>query len=156
RQYDAGWSTIRNSPSAPSYQNYKGTKPESESEVKAVLKLVEEIDAEIAVAYHSSGRILYWEYYQDPLTRNRDLNYAREISRMTGYGLYNPPNPSGGGFTDWFIQAKKRPGFTPEITPYVFETSPSLSQYPRAWQENRAVGLYVAQESAKLYKARIK
>ena len=56
RQYDAGWATIKDSPAGPSYQIYKGTAPATASEVKAVLRLVSEINAEMAVAYHSSGK----------------------------------------------------------------------------------------------------
>ncbi|WP_242035288.1 M14 family zinc carboxypeptidase [Mesobacillus harenae] len=61
RQYNAGWKAIKG-PTAPSYKNFKGKTPESAVEVKAVLKLVAEIDPEMAVAYHSSGQILYWNY----------------------------------------------------------------------------------------------
>ncbi|MBS4200623.1 peptidase M14 [Bacillus sp. FJAT-49732] len=157
RQYNAGWKTIHNSPKGPSYAHFKGYSPESAAEVKAVLKLDAEIDAEMAVAYHSSGKILYWNYKQDKSTYNRDLVYARAINKMTGYPLVKPSkNPSGGGYTDWFIQAKKRPGFTPEISRPVYETSPPISEFKGAWQENQAVGLYVAQESAKLFDARMK
>ena len=127
------------------------------SEVKAVLKLDAEIKAEMAVSYHSSGKILYWNYKQDKATYKRDHVYAKMIGKMTGYSLIYPGNnPSGGGFTDWFIQSKKRPAFTPEISRYVYETNPPLSEFKGVWQENQAVGLYVAQESAKLYDARMK
>ncbi|MCR2821427.1 M14 family zinc carboxypeptidase [Lederbergia panacisoli] len=157
RQYNAGWKTIVNSPKGPSYAHFKGYSPASAAEVKAVLKLDAEINAEMAVAYHSSGRILYWNYKQDKATYKRDLVYARAINKLTGYPLVNAgKNPSGGGYTDWFIQAKKRPGFTPEISRPVYESSPPISEFKGAWKENQAVGLYVAQESAKLYDARKK
>ncbi|MBS4204848.1 M14 family zinc carboxypeptidase [Lederbergia citrea] len=157
RQYDADWKTVKYSPKNPSFKNFKGKSPASAAEVKAVLKLDKEIDAEMAVAYHTSGKILYWNYKQDKATYKRDLVYAKAIGKMTGYSLVHPgKNPSGGGYTDWFIQAKKRPGFTPEISRYVVETNPPLSEFKGAWQENQAVGLYVAQESAKLYDVRMK
>lgn len=157
RQYDAGWKTIKGNPGRPSYKNYKGKAPATASEVKAVLKLEAETRPEIAVAYHSSGKILYWNYKQKGAGYKRDHAYAKTIGKMTGYRLIYPgPNPSGGGFTDWFIQKRKRPGFTPEISRYVIETNPPVSEFSGAWKENQAVGLYVAQESAKLYKARTK
>ncbi|MBS4218967.1 M14 family metallocarboxypeptidase [Bacillus sp. FJAT-49711] len=157
RQYDAGWKTIHSSPKAPSYKNFKGYSPASAAEVKAILKFDKEIDPEIAVAYHSSGKLLYWNYKQDAARYKRDHVYANVIGKMTGYALMYPgPNPSGGGYTDWFIQARKRPGFTPEIATYVYESSPPLSEFNGAWRENQAVGLYVAQESVKLYAARKK
>ncbi|MDZ5471918.1 M14 family zinc carboxypeptidase [Bacillus sp. 31A1R] len=155
RQYDAGWKSIIG-PSTPRYKNYKGKAPHTASEVKAVLKLVEEINPEMTVAYHSTGKILYWNYKQNSKDYKRDHVYAKQIGRMTGYRLVYPgKNPSGGGFTDWFIQQKKKPGFTPEISRYYTETSPPLSEFKGAWSENKAVGLYVAKEGAKLYETRL-
>ncbi|RSD21128.1 M14 family zinc carboxypeptidase [Mesobacillus subterraneus] len=155
RQYNAGWEAI-NSPKNPSYKNYKGKAPETAAETKAILKFVDEINPEMAVSYHSTGRILFWNYKQTGKIYKRDYKYAKQIGKMTGYSLVFPgKNPSGGGFTDWFISAKKRPGFTPEISRAYYETSPPLSEFPGAWRENQAVGLYTAQESSKLYLARM-
>lgn len=155
RQYNAGWKTIKNNPGKPYYQNYKGKKPHTAAETKAVLKLVNEIEPQMAVSYHSSGRIIFWNYDQPMANYLRDHVYAKRISKLTGYSLVYYPRgyvPSGGGFTDWFIHTKKRPAFTPEISRYVGPTNPPVSAFPTIWKENQAVGLYVAQESAKLYK----
>ena len=157
RQYKADWKNIKNSPKAPSHKNYKGKTPESAKEVKAIVKFVNQINPEMTVAYHSSGRILYWNYKQSKANYKRDHVYAKKIGKMTGYSLVYPgKNPSGGGFTDWFISAKKRPGFTPEIGTYPGETNLPVSQFPKVWKENQGVGLYVAQESIKLKDARDK
>jgi len=157
RQYNAGWSTIKNSPKSPSYKNYKGKTPESAKEVKAIVSFVNQINPEMAIAYHSSGEILYWNYKQNATNKKRDLVYAKKIGSMTGYSLVYPgPNPSGGGFTDWFTSTKKKPGFTPEIGKYVVETELPLSAFSRVWSQNKAVSLYAAQESIKLKDARDK
>lgn len=155
RQYNAGWSAIK-SPKSPRYKDFKGYAPESAVEAKAIVKFTNDINPEMAVAYHSSGKILYWNYNLAGSRYTRDHTYAKKIGEMTGYKLIYPQwNPSGGGFTDWFINSKKKPGFTPEISKPVYETSPPLSEFPGAWKENRAVGLYVAQESANLYYKRV-
>ncbi len=157
RQYNADWKNIKNSPKSPSYKNYKGKTPESAKEVKAIVKFVNQINPEMSVAYHSSGRILYWNYKQSKTNYNRDHVYAKKVGKMTGYSLVYPgKNPSGGGFTDWFISAKKKPGLTPEIGKYVYETNLPVSEFPQVWKENQGVGLYVAQESIKLKDARDK
>ncbi|PQD96312.1 peptidase M14 [Pradoshia eiseniae] len=157
RQYNAGWSAIKNSPKSPSYKNYKGKTPESAKEVKAIISFVNQINPEMAIAYHSSGEVLYWNYKQSAANKKRDLIYAKKIGSMTGYSLVYPgPNPSGGGFTDWFISKKKKPGFTPEIGKYVVETELPLSAFSRVWSQNKAVSLYAAQESIKLKDARDK
>lgn len=157
RQYKADWDKIKNSPKSPSYKNYKGKAPESAKEVKAIVKFVNQINPEMTVAYHSSGRILYWNYKQSKTNYNRDHVYAKKIGKMTGYSLVYPgKNPSGGGFSDWFISTKKRPSFTPEIGKPAGETNLPVSQFSQIWKENQGVGLYVAQESIKLKDARDK
>jgi g-D-glutamyl-meso-diaminopimelate peptidase len=153
-QYDAGWKSLKG-PKGPSYKNYKGKAPHTAAETKAIVKFINEINPEMTVAYHSSGQILYWYYKQSSGNYKRDYAYAKQIGKMTGYSLVPAvKNPSGGGLTDWFIQTKKRPGFTPEIAKFYPETSPPLSEFAGTWRENQAVGLYVAQESWKLYDAR--
>jgi g-D-glutamyl-meso-diaminopimelate peptidase len=155
RQYNANWPNICCNPGKPYYKNYKGEKPHSAAETKAIIRFVQEIDPEMAVSYHSSGRILYWNFHQKGSWYDRDHQYAKQIGKMTGYRLVYPgPNPSGGGFTDWFIITYKRPAFTPEVSRFYGETSPPLSEFDAVWRENKAVGLYVAQEGYKLYQTR--
>jgi g-D-glutamyl-meso-diaminopimelate peptidase len=156
RQYNAGWKAIKG-PSSPSFKNYKGKTPGSAAETKAVLKFVSTINPEMAVSYHSSGKMLFWNYKQPKSTYYRDLKFANTIKKLTGYRLMKAgKNPSGGGFTDWFIESKKKPAFTPEISKYYYETSPPLSEFKGAWKENQAVGLYTAYEGFKLYDLRMK
>lgn len=156
RQYNADWANIKYDPGKPSYKNYKGAAPHSAAEVKAVLNFVAEINPEAAVAYHSSGEVLYWSFHQTGSWYNRDHAYAKKIGQMTGYSLVYPgANPSGGGFTDWFIIQYKRPGFTPEISRAVYETSPPLTEFPRAWNKNQGVGLYVAEVGYQLNLQRV-
>lgn len=156
RQYDANWKYIKG-PTSPSYKNYKGKAPNSAAETKALLKFVDQINPEMAVSYHSAGKILYWKYKQTGDRYKRDLVYAKKIGSMTGYSLMYPsnkPGTGGGGFTDWFVDAKKRPGFTPEIARYTGETNPPISEFSKTWSENKAIGLYVAQEGGKLFDKR--
>lgn len=153
RQYAAGWATIKNNPGKPHYQNFKGYTPESAAETKTIIKFIREINPEMSVAYHSSGQIIFWNYLQTGARYDRDHIYAKKISSMTGYKLVYPVGtPSGGGFTDWFISSQKKPAFTIEIAPYSGQTNPPVSEFKNVWNQNKGIGLYVAQESAKLYK----
>jgi g-D-glutamyl-meso-diaminopimelate peptidase len=156
RQYNAGWKNIKG-PKKPSYKNYKGKKPEQAKETKAILKFVSKVNPEMAVSYHSSGKILYWNYKQSKSSYKRDYVYAKKVKKMTGYKLiYTGKHPTGGGgFTDWFISVKKKPALTPEIAKSVYETNPSVKQFPSVWKENKAVGLYIAAESSKLFNSRV-
>lgn len=152
RQYDADWANIKNNTGKPSWSNYKGTAPVNQKESKAIVNFTNQINPEMAVAYHSSGEILYWNFHQTGSWYDRDHAYAKAIGNMTGYRLIYPgSNPSGGGFTDWFIIKYKRPGFTPELGNYAGNTHVPVSEYPAIWSQNKYVGLYVAQEGYKLY-----
>lgn len=155
RQYDADWKNIKNNPGKPLWAHYKGTAPHTASEVKAIVNFTKEIDPDMAVAYHSAGKILYWDFRQTGVIYSRDLNYAKKIGQMTGYSLvYQGSNASGGGMTDWFSEKFKRPGFTPEIGKFPGQTNLPISEFNSTWAENKYVGLYAADESYKLYVAR--
>jgi hypothetical protein len=150
RQYDADWANIKYNTGRPAYKNYKGTAPEQAKETKAVVNFVRNLDPEIAVTYHSAGKILYWYFHQDEYY-SRDKAYALQINSMTGYPLVQPvSNPSGGGLSDWFVTEFDRPGFTVEIGHYPGETNLPISEFNQTWKENRLVGLYVAKEGYKL------
>jgi murein tripeptide amidase MpaA len=152
RQYDADWANIKNNKPGPSWSNYKGTAPVNQAESRAISIFTKQIDPEMAVAYHTSGEILYWNFHQTGSWKERDHVFASAIGNMTGYDLVYPgSNPSGGGFTDWFIIKFKRPGFTPELGNYAGNTHVPVSEYSTIWSQNKYVGLYVAQEGYKLY-----
>lgn len=151
RQYNARWKYISGG-NVPKFKNYKGKSPESAKETKAVLNFVKEINPEIAISYHSSGQILFWKYGQTGSRYTRDRTYIKKISQMTGYRLISPKSyTGGGGFSDWFSTALKKPAFTIEVAPYAGETQVPLKYFKKIWQENEGIGLYVAQEGTKLY-----
>jgi SH3-like domain-containing protein len=148
RQYPANWNTICCDPGMPGPKNHKGPYPLSEPEAKALYDFTNKMNFKIATAYHSSGEIIYWYFHQQSLEKSRDLNIANKIRTKTGYSLVSPtPNPSGGGYTDWFLQSKKRPGFTPEISPYVGERPVPVSSFRSIWDKNNSIGLLLAKEA---------
>lgn len=152
RQFDARWEFLKNGPAGPSYENFKGTAPHQASEIKAVIDFTYKVDPEMAVSYHSSGNVIFWNFLQQGSQYERDLYHARKLSQMTGYRLSgNHSSYSGGGYTDWFTDTFKKPAFTPELGTYVGLTDVPLAQFDKIWAENRLVGLYVANESHKMY-----
>lgn len=149
RQYPSGWEELPKEPQIPSYQFYRGEKPFQAKEVKALANFTKGINPLIAVAYHSSGREIYWKYKNK--YEERDKKLAWKLSMLTGYELGTPPPAAvGGGYTDWFITAFERPGFTIEICPLVKETSPSLVYFDEEWERNKFVGIFLATEARKL------
>ncbi len=152
RQYDADWENIKNNRDEPSWSNHKGVAPHSSSEVRAIVNFTQEIAPEMVVPYHSAGKVIYWSFHQTGNRYDRDHQYAEEVGNLTGYEVIYPgQNQSGGGMTDWFISKYKRPALTMEIGNYPGERHLPISEFDQAWQENRLVGLYAAEESYNLY-----
>lgn len=155
RQYPAGWKALDRQPNSPSYQFYKGKKPLEAIEVKVLTQFIREINPVMAIAYHSSGEEVFWNYHNGNHLQ-RDKQIAKKVSKLTGYKLAKPPKQAtGGGFTDWFITCYHRPGMTIEISPLVGETSPPLSIFETEWERNKYVGLTLAEEAKHLKKAKI-
>ncbi|MFF2092339.1 M14 family zinc carboxypeptidase [Paenibacillus sp. NPDC058174] len=152
RQYPAGWESIRNAASSNSYMNYKGQKPLQAKEAAAMAKLARELRPELAMSYHSSGEIIFWNYRTKTENLARDRALASQYASMTGYSLVAPSsNPSGGGFTDWFISEFGRPAMTPEIGRAVGDTHVPLSEWSRIWKQHRDTGWMLAIEGYELW-----
>ncbi|WP_256358399.1 M14 family zinc carboxypeptidase [Bacillus sp. sid0103] len=150
RQYPAGWERLDQESVFPWYKFYKGEKPLESKEVRALTKFISEINPSIAVAYHTAGREIYWNY-KNGKNLKRDKQIAKKVSKLTGYKLAMPvQNAIGGGFTDWFITTYHRPALTIEISRYVGETNPPLSIFHNEWKRNRYVGLKLAKEAKKI------
>ncbi|WP_273124346.1 M14 family metallocarboxypeptidase [Bacillus weihaiensis] len=148
RQYPAGWNSIVSDPGRPAPQNYKGPKPLSEPETKAMYDFTNIHNFKTAVSYHSSGEIIFWNYNTPAKNVNRDKKIAEMIKSKTGYSLVTPKkNPSGGGFTDWFISIHEKPAFTPEISPYVGPKPVPIKSFDSIWAENKTIGIMLAQEA---------
>ena len=155
RQYPAGWTSRL--VKQPAYMNYPGKRALEAPEAAKLAAFTHWVDPEITVSYHSSGRILYWNYKVKASNYNRDYTIARKVGEMTGYSLVMPKStPAGGGYKDWFIETYGRPALTPEISYYVNNTNPPISVFPEEWRRNKAVGLYLAQEADKLWEKKVK
>ncbi|MCL6626282.1 MAG: peptidoglycan-binding protein [Alicyclobacillus shizuokensis] len=152
-QYDGGWADIRyDLVNHPSYEDYKGPKPYYINEVKAVLKLINQINPQDEVAYHSSGRVIYWGYKLSRSQESTDYWYATKVKSMTGYYIEPIGASGGGGLTDWWTHNVGRPGLTVEVGTYVGDQPVPLDQFSTIWNQNKAVGLFMAQQAISLYK----
>ncbi|MBM7571004.1 M14 family metallopeptidase [Aquibacillus albus] len=148
RQYPADWENIQNDPGKPASAMYKGPSPLSEPETKSIYDFTIAHNFELAVAYHSSGEEIFWKYRSNGDLLRQSKKIADMISKKTGYSLIFPgPNPSGGGFTDWFLDSLKKPGFTIEISPLVGPRPVPISFFDKIWNENKEVGIMLAKEA---------
>ena len=90
---------------------FSGEYPESESETRAVCRLIREEGRDLAgvLSFHSQGEVIY--YHDAPNTRHG----AHFLSRLTGYALDTADGLSAyGGLTDW-LSTEGIPAFTIEI-----------------------------------------
>ena len=144
-QYDAGWDDAF-SLEWPHFEKYKGTGVESEPESRALADLTRREEPDLALCYHSSGRIIYWFYGQKGADYNRDFSLAKAISRLTGYRIGKEKREdTHGGFKDWFIRRFDRPAFTVEIGRHSGERPLPLDCFDEVWRENRFVVLDMAE-----------
>ncbi|MFC4404869.1 M14 family metallopeptidase [Gracilibacillus xinjiangensis] len=145
RQYPMDWETIDDQIRKPAPAMFKGKKPLSEPEVRSLYQFSLEHNFAFVACYHSSGEEIFWQYKSSGAVYDSAKKLAEKLAALTGYRLVEPgPNPSGGGFTDWFIMVQKRPSFTIEIGPYVGPVPVPLHYYDKIWKENKEVGLLLA------------
>lgn len=117
--YNAGWAELHrlereNKIFSPSYTRYGGKMPESEPETKALTDFCRKNDFEYALAFHSQGEEIYWDYGE--CTPRSSEKFAEIFALMSGYKVSKPEGLAvGGGFKDWFIEEFERPAFTIEV-----------------------------------------
>lgn len=118
-QYPAGWLRAREIKFTQGYtrpgpRDYVGRFPLSQPEAQALADYTQRIDPEIVIAWHSQGRVIYWQYGGIEVSGAREL--AERFAALSGYALEDTPyNSSFAGYKDWFIQFFRRPGFTIEV-----------------------------------------
>lgn len=93
---------------------YGGRMPASEPETVSVMKFCNTRYISYALAFHSQGEVIYWNYGDNCPPESRKM--AEVLSATSGYALDVPIGTAvGGGFKDWFIEKFNRPAFTVEM-----------------------------------------
>lgn len=116
--FDAGWQIVRSMEEqanihGPSPRRFGGFSPESEPETQVITKLCRQFNFRQALAFHTQGEEIYWQYENTP--RYSEV-MAQILSITSGYRLVNQEGlASHGGFKDWFITEFARPAFTIEF-----------------------------------------
>ena len=117
-QYPAGWLQARENKFAQGYtrpgpRDYVGRAPLNQRESIALAEFTEDIDPALVLAYHTQGKVIYWQFRDYEVPGAKAL--AEEFARVSGYALEDTPFESAfAGYKDWFIQNFRRPGFTIE------------------------------------------
>lgn len=117
--FNAGWEKLQQAEQQNgivgfSARQWGGPAPESEPETRALTALCKRTTFQHAVALHSQGEEIYWQY-GDRTPPEAEL-MARAMAISSGYAVAHPHGlASHGGFKDWFIEYYARPAFTIEL-----------------------------------------
>lgn len=98
----------------PGPTRYSGPSPLSEPESSALANFTLEKDFEIAIAFHSQGKVIYQGFCgkEPPVS----MKIARAFEKISPYRLEREEGiASVGGYKDWFVDKLGRPGFTVEV-----------------------------------------
>jgi g-D-glutamyl-meso-diaminopimelate peptidase len=96
----------------PGPRDYTGSHALSEPESAHMVSLTNAVNPALTIALHTQGREIYWRF--ESITPPGSLRIGEAMAAASGYTLTDPPGASYGGYKDWFILAKNRPGFTVE------------------------------------------
>lgn len=136
RNFNYGWKEYTGI-DVPGPEKYKGVTVESEPETKALVLLTKEIKPVVAISYHATGSVIYWDYGQIGDMRNQCQAVVNTISKVTGYEVSyaDTDKQDAAGYGDWAVMVKEVPSATIEIG--IGEAPLSIDEFPRIWKENR-------------------
>ena len=143
-QYPAGWLQAREIKFSQGYtrpgpRDYVGRAPLGQRESRAMAEYTEMVDPALVLAYHTQGKVIYWQFEDVFVPGAREL--AEEFARLSGYSVEDTPYASAfAGYKDWFIKVFRRPGFTIEVGEG--ENPLPLSQFDEIYEDN--LGILVA------------
>lgn len=120
----------------PGPTRYGGPYPQSEPETDNMVNFTKEHDFSLALAYHSQGEVIYWQYLD--MAPQEALAIGETLAEISGYTLSSTTGiTSYGGYKDWFIKEYDRPGYTFEVG---MGTNPlPLSQFQKIYSDNIGV-----------------
>jgi g-D-glutamyl-meso-diaminopimelate peptidase len=136
--YDASWQESKDSEiyygvEGPGPRRYSGSYPVSEPEVKAVVDFTNKILPQLVLAYHSQGKVIYWNY--NNMATDRMKNIGQELAAEAGYILAETyGSASYAGYKDWVIKEFMKPGYTVEVGLGINPLP--ISQFDQIYKEN--------------------
>ena len=139
--YPAGWREAREIKfsqgfTRPGPRDYVGRAPFGQLESRAMGEYTEVLDPALVLAFHSQGKVIYWQFRDYEVPGAREL--GERFARVSGYELADTPYESAfAGYKDWFIQEFRRPGYTIEVGEG--ENPLPLEQFPEIYRDNLGI-----------------
>ena len=172
RNYDYAWS---GGPASPASINYRGRKPFSAPETRAIRDFV--LSRRVAgvqrirthISFHTAGEFVLWPYghthtpVPPDMTRLDALAFRKMGRHMASTNGYRPEQssamyPTYGDEIDWLYGTQRVFSYTFEMYPTNADTSPSRHYPPdeligRETRRNREAVLYLMEQAACPYRA---
>lgn len=145
--YPAGWLQAREIKYSqgfdrPGPRDFVGRAPLNQFETRALAGYTEAIDPALVLAYHSQGKVIYWQFEDYVVPGAREL--GEKFAALSGYALEETPYQSAfAGYKDWFIKFFRRPGYTIEVGEG--ENPLPLAQFDEIYRDNLPVLVAAAQ-----------
>lgn len=139
--YPAGWLQARENKFALGYtqpgpRDYVGASPLNQRETQALAAYTQEVDPALVLAYHSQGKVIYWQFEDIIVPGAEEL--GQRLAQVSGYTLEDTPYESAfAGYKDWFIKYFRRPGYTVEVGQG--ENPLPLSQFDEIYRDNLGI-----------------
>lgn len=137
-QYPAGWLQAREIKFSQGYdrpgpRDYVGRAPLNQLESRALAGYTEAVDPALVLAYHTQGKVIYWQFEDVEVPGAREL--GERFAQLSGYELADTPYESAfAGYKDWFIMQFRRPGYTIEAGEG--ENPLPIAQFPQIYRDN--------------------
>ena len=139
--YPAGWLQARENKYAqgftrPAPRDFVGRAPLDQFETRALAGYTEAVDPELVLAYHTQGKVIYWQFQDYEVPGAREL--GERFAESSGYSLEETPFLSAfAGYKDWFIKYFRRPGYTIEVGEG--ENPLPISQFDEIYRDNLGI-----------------
>ena len=139
--YPAGWLQARENKfmqgfTRPAPRDFVGRAPLDQFETRALAGYTQAIDPALVLAYHTQGKVIYWQFQDYEVPGAREL--GEQLAQVSGYSLEETPFLSAfAGYKDWFIKYFRRPGYTIEVGEG--ENPLPLSQFDEIYRDNLGI-----------------
>ena len=143
RNFAYGWEEY-GGPKVPAADRYKGTAPGSEPETKLLMELTKRRNTAVALSYHATGSVLYWDFGQAGELRDLCLSFVETVHDLTGYRIVyaSSDKQDEAGYCEWAVGIEGIPEVTIEIGTVAAPLP--ISEFSGVWKRNKEVPVAVA------------
>ena len=145
RNFAYGWEEYGGA-KVPAADRYKGTAPGSEPETKHLMELTKSRNTAVALSYHATGSVLYWDFGQTGALREQCLSFVETVHDLTGYRIVyaSSDKQDEAGYCEWAVGIEGIPEVTIEIGTVAAPLP--ISEFVGVWERNKEVPVAVARQ----------